>query len=86
MLCQFTKKTAVFLLHIYFIDKIKPILITQIRNFTTNLTLTYKCCVMESETISVNLPGVFCFPYTAKQFCLSAPFTSSISVHSVKYL
>ena len=41
---------------------------------------------MESETISVNLPGVHCFPYTAKQFCLSAPFTSSISIHSVKYL
>ena len=41
---------------------------------------------MESETISVNLPGVHCFPYTAKQFCLSAPFTSSISIHNVKYL
>ena len=61
-------------------------MIPQIRDSITYLTLTYKCCVMESETISVNLPGVHCFPYTAKQFCLSAPFTSSISIHSVKYL
>ena len=81
------KKTSSFLAHHFFIDKTKPILIPQVRISITNLTLNYKCCVMESETISVNLPGVHCFPYTAKQFCLSAPFTSSsISIHSVKYL